>query len=120
MWYQLGLFGSRVVEAVCVSEDKVGNHHVEAAASAEEPEEDRAYGGHVRVVEAACCEKDRMEGSDASALIAKKMGISQGEVESKLVAMHQTGELDGAADRPRGPSPGRNVSLTTYDRSAAK
>jgi hypothetical protein len=33
MWNQLGVFGSRVAEAVFVS--------------AEEPEEDRAYGGHV-------------------------------------------------------------------------
>jgi hypothetical protein len=54
MWYQLGLFGSRVVEEVCVSEDKsVSIHHVEAAVSAEEPEEDRAYGGTLGVKAAA-------------------------------------------------------------------
>jgi hypothetical protein len=123
MWYQLGVFGSRVVEAVCVSEDK-GNHHVESAVSAEEPEEDRAYGRHVRsedasgVVKAAVSaeepEEDRAYGGhvssegascgvvrmDATALIAKRMGIEQGEVESKLLQLHQRGELDGTAGPP--------------------
>jgi hypothetical protein len=42
------------VEEVCVSEDKsVSIHHVEAAVSAEEPEEDRAYGGTLGVKAAA-------------------------------------------------------------------
>jgi hypothetical protein len=137
MWYQLGLFGSRVVEEVSiVSEDKdaeAGTHHevtvVEAvvgADSAEEPEEDRAYGEHVRskgascekvtVVEAAVVadsaeepEEDRAYGEhvrmDASALIGKRMGIDQGEVESKLVQLHRKGELDGTAGLPSQPAP---------------
>jgi hypothetical protein len=175
MWYQLGLFGSRVVEAVSVGSDKVANTHhekvVEAvvgADSAEEPEEDRAYGEHekVTVVEAAVgadsvgthhdkvtvikadsaeepeedraygehekvtdsvgthhdkvtvVKADRMEGSDASALIAKRLGITQGEVESKLLALHQKGELDGRADRPSPSQPDAgagNISLTSMD-----
>jgi hypothetical protein len=126
-----------------VSEDKsVSTNHevtvVEAVVSAEEPEEDRAYGEHVRSEEGASCEKvtvveaavvadsaeepeeDRAYGEhvkgdsceevtvveehvrmDATALIAKRMGIDQGEVESKLLQLHQKGELDGTA----GPQP---------------
>jgi hypothetical protein len=78
----------------------------------EEPEEDRAYGGHVDV--GASCEV-RMEGSDAKTLIAKRMGITQGEVESKLVTLNQKGELDGTADRSSGPSDSSNISLTAKD-----
>jgi hypothetical protein len=155
MWYQLGLFGSRVVEEVCiVSEDKSVSTHHEAVVSAEEPEEDRASGEHVRSEEGASCEKvtvveaavvadsaeepeeDRAYGEhvkgdsceevtvvkehvrmDVTALIAKRMGIDQGEVESKLLQLHQKGELDGTA----GPQPApdadldedNNISLTS-------
>jgi hypothetical protein len=128
MWYQLGLFGSRVVEEVCiVSEDKsVSTNHevtvVEAVVSAEEPEEDRAYGEHVRSEEGASCEKvtvveavvvadsaeeDRAYGEhekkmDTSALIATRMGIDQGDVGSKLVTLHRKG---GTGWHGRTPDP---------------
>jgi hypothetical protein len=116
------------VEAVCVSEDK-SNHHVELAVSAEEPEEDRAYGGHVRSEGASCGvakaavsaeepEADRAYGGhvrmDATALIAKRMGIDQGEVESKLLQLHQRGELDSTAGLPHADSEEDiNISLTS-------
>jgi hypothetical protein len=111
MWNQLGLFGSQVVEAVFVSEDKSGTH--QATGSAEEPEED------------ASCEV-RMEGSDIKTLIAKRMGISKGEVDTRLISLHQKGELDGTADRSSGPSDpsdrsdssgnvSGNISLTKKD-----
>jgi hypothetical protein len=126
MWNQLGVFGSRVVEAVFVSEDKTH----QATGSAEEPEEDRAYGGHVRsegrgvegtvgaeeleegyvrsegrgVEGTVGAEEVRMEGSDVKTLIAKRMGISKGEVDTRLISLHQKGELDGTADRSSGPS----------------
>jgi hypothetical protein len=70
MWYQLGLFGSRVVEAVSVgatSEDKgAGTPHekvtvVEADSAEKEPEEDRAYGEHEKVTEADSAEKEPEE-----------------------------------------------------------
>jgi hypothetical protein len=38
-----------------------------------------------------------MEGSDASILIALRMGIDQKEVKSRLMALHQKEQLDGAA-----------------------
>ncbi len=59
-----------------------------------------------------------MEGSDVKTLIAKRMGITKGEVESKLVSLHQKGELDGTADRSSGPSDSNvsgNISLTAKD-----
>jgi hypothetical protein len=168
VWYQLSNFGSRVVDAVCVSEDKSGNNHVKsegrgvegtvgaeepeeefvgarckvaeepeeefvgascevsedrsegrgvegtvgaeepeegcvrATGIAEEPEEDRAYGGHEsegRGVEGTVGAVVRMEGSNVKTLIAKRMGIPQGKVESKLVSLQQRGKLDGTADR---------------------
>jgi hypothetical protein len=140
MWNQLGVFGSQVVEAVFVSEDKSGTH--QATGSAEEPEEDRAYRGHVRskgrgvegtvgaeepeegYVGASC--EVRMEGSDVKTLIAKRMGISKGEVDTRLISLHQKGELDGTADRSSGPSDpsdrsnssgnvSGNISLTKKD-----
>jgi hypothetical protein len=87
-------------------EDSAYGGHVEvaeAAVSAEEPEEDRAYGGHVRM--------------DATALIAKRMGIDQGEVESKLLQLHQKGELDGTAGPQQTPNADsdedNNISLTS-------
>jgi hypothetical protein len=61
-----------------------------------------------------------MEGGNASALIATRMGIYQGEVGSKLVSLHRKGELDGTADRPSQPMPDADedngdISLTIKD-----
>jgi hypothetical protein len=137
MWYHLGLFGSRVVEAITDS----GFSVAEADSAEKEPEEDRAYGEpeKVTVVEADSAEKEpeedraygehekviRMEGRDASALIATRMGIDQGEVGSKLVALHRKRELDGTADQPIQPMPDQpmpdededngDISLTIKD-----
>jgi hypothetical protein len=67
MWYQLGLFGSRVVEAISVAT-------IDETSSS------------------------RMEGNDANALIASRMGIDPGDVTARLVSLHQKNELKGAAD----------------------
>jgi hypothetical protein len=64
MWNQLGVFGSRVVEAISV----------------------------------AAVEAPRMEGHDATSLIASRLGVDPGEVTAKLVSLHQKNELNGAAD----------------------
>jgi hypothetical protein len=64
MWNQLGVFGSRVVEAISV----------------------------------ASVDETRMEGNDANALIASRMGIEPGDVTARLVTLHQKNELNGAAD----------------------
>jgi hypothetical protein len=88
MWNQLGVFGSRVVEAVFVSEDSARSKGsgVEGTVGAEELEV-------------------RMEGSDVKALIAKRMGIPKSEVDTRLISLHQKGELNGTADRSAaGPS----------------
>jgi hypothetical protein len=74
MWNQLGVFGSRVVEAISVAS-------VETTTSVE-----------------TTSVETRMEGHDANALIASRMGIEPGEVTAKLVTLHQKNELNGAAD----------------------
>jgi hypothetical protein len=80
MWSQLGVLGSRVVEAVFVSEDA-------------EISEGRGVGqGTVGAV---------MEGNDVKALIAKRLGISKDKVDARLIALHNKGELAGTADRHR-------------------
>jgi hypothetical protein len=68
-----------------------------------------------------------MEGNEASALIASRMGIEQKDVESRLVALHQKGKLDGTAngqtdrrptDRPMPDADDEengDVSLTSKD-----
>jgi hypothetical protein len=55
-----------------------------------------------------------MEGSDVKTLIAKRMGITQGKVESKLVSLQQRGKLDGTADR----SPADRTTDRSSDRSS--
>jgi hypothetical protein len=71
-------------------------------------------------VEAAV--KPRMEGNDATALIAARMGIDPTEVGSRLVSLHQKGELDGMADGTAADGQGtparveggaNNISLTS-------
>jgi hypothetical protein len=42
--------------------------------------------------------RTRMEGNDANALIASRMGIEPGDVTARLVTLHQKKELNGAAD----------------------
>jgi hypothetical protein len=99
MWNQLGVFGSRVVEAVFVSEDK--------SQATEEPEEDsaRSEGSGVEGTVGAEELEVRMEGSDVKTLIAKRMGIPKGEVDTRLISLHQKAELNGTADRSAaGPS----------------
>jgi hypothetical protein len=98
MWNQLGVLGSRVVEAVFVSEDQATVGAVsedQATGSTEDISEGRGVGGTVGAV---------MEGSDVKTLIAKRMGIPKGEVNTRLISLHQKGELNGTADRSAGPS----------------
>jgi hypothetical protein len=64
----------------------------------------------------------RMEGNNATALIAARMGNDQNEVGSRLVSLHQKGELDGTAgghtNRPNSQPDAEgvaNVSLTSKD-----
>jgi hypothetical protein len=70
-------------------------------------------------VEAEAVVEPRMEGNDATALIEARMGIDQTEVGSRLVSLHQKGELDGTADGTDGGTPARvegganNISLTS-------
>jgi hypothetical protein len=98
MWGQLGVLGSRVVEAVFVSKDA---------------EKSKGRGvGTVTVVAV-------MEGNDVKTLIAKRLGISKDQVDARLIALHNKGELAGTADRGRpkaGPSGhGKSPTLTKKD-----
>jgi hypothetical protein len=45
-------------------------------------------------------------------LIAKRMGISKDDVDTRLISLHQKGELDGTADRSSDSSVSGNISLT--------
>jgi hypothetical protein len=83
MWNQLGVFGSRVVEAISVTAVET-TPTVEATVSS------------VELLTPA--EQTRMEGQDATSLIASRLGVEPGEVAAGLVALHQSGELNGAAD----------------------
>jgi hypothetical protein len=78
MWNQLGVFGSRVVEAISVAA-------VETTSTVETT---------VASVEV----ETRMEGHDANSLIASRLGVGPGEVTARLVTLHQKNELNGAAD----------------------
>jgi hypothetical protein len=80
MWYQLGLFGSRVVEAVGVgatSEDKGAGTPIDSLKSP----------------------GARMEGNNVTALIAARMGMDPSEVTAKLVLLHQKKEFTARQDR---------------------
>jgi hypothetical protein len=138
MWNQLGVFGSRLVEAVFVSEDKnqateepeedsvrSEGRGVEGTVGAEELEESvavieksgthqgqgvRSEGSGVEGTVGAEELEVRMEGSDVKTLIAKRMGISKGEVDTRLISLHQKGELNGTADRSSDPSDRSNPS----------
>jgi hypothetical protein len=102
MWNQLGIFGSRVVEAISVMPVEI-KPTVEATATP--------------------AEHTRMEGQDATSLIASRLGVEPGEVAAGLVALHQSGELNGAADGRYDENVGEdgdvgakvNVSLTVGD-----
>jgi hypothetical protein len=106
MWSQLGVLGSRVVEAVFVSEDTeksegrgVGSvtvGAVEAVFVSEDTEKSEGRGVGSVTVGAV------MEGSDVKLLIAKRMGVPKDEVDTRLIALSQTGELNGTADRTAG------------------
>jgi hypothetical protein len=64
-----------------------------------------------------------MEGSDAKVLIAKRMGVPKDEVDTRLIALSQKGELDGTAGRSAGRSSsnralgnsGKSPTLTKKD-----
>jgi hypothetical protein len=84
MWFQLGLFGSRVVEAVSVGATS----------------EDKGAGTLVDSLESPSPAGARMEGNDVTALIAARMGIDPSDVTAKLVSLHQKNELDGAGGPP--------------------
>jgi hypothetical protein len=102
MWSRLGVLGSRVVEAVFVNEDT---------------ERSEGSGGECNpgVVTVSA---DTMEGSDAKILIAKRMGVPKDEVDNRLIALSQKGELNGTAGRSAtralGNS-GRSPTLTKKD-----
>jgi hypothetical protein len=87
MWNQLGIFGSKVVEAIGVTTVEI-QPTVEATATP------------AATVEATStpAEHNRMEGQDATSLIASRMGVEPGDVAAGLVKLHQSGELNGAAD----------------------
>jgi hypothetical protein len=131
MWNQLGVLGSRVVEAVFVSEDSgstevisegrgvggtVGAEDREKAVTSIESGHDISEGRGVEGTVGAV-----MEGSDVKILIAKRMGVPKGEVDTRLIALHQKGELNGTADRTAGPSDrslgnsGKSPTLTKKD-----
>jgi hypothetical protein len=115
MWNQLGVLGSRVKEAVFVSEDP---------SSSEVISEGRGVGGTVGADQekaVTSIESGRskgrglegtvgavMEGSDVKILIAKRMGVPKAEVDTRLIALSQKGELNGTADRTAGPSDHRS------------
>jgi hypothetical protein len=108
MWNQLGVLGSRVVEAVFVSEDHQATEDIS---------EGRGVGGTVGAAVIAIKRHDIsegrglegtvgavMEGSDVRTLIAKRLGIPKDKVDARLISLHHKGELAGTADRPAGPS----------------
>jgi hypothetical protein len=117
MWNQLGVLGSRVVEAVFVSEDQ----------ATEDISEGRGVGGTVGAEDRDISEGRgvgtvgaAMEGNDVKALIAKRMGIPKDEVDAKLISLHHQGELNGTADRSAASSPsdrssGKSPTLTKKD-----
>jgi hypothetical protein len=131
MWNQLGVLGSRVVEAVFVSED----HQATGSTGFEDISEGRGVGGTVGAEAVIAIESGHesegsgvegtvgavMEGSDVKTLIAKRMGIPKGEVDTRLISLHQKGELNGTADRSAGPSDrsfvnsGKSPTLTKKD-----
>jgi biotin carboxyl carrier protein len=101
MWSQLGVLGSRVVEAVFVSED---TEKSEGSGS-------ECNSGSVTVGAA-------MEGSDAKVLIAKRMGVPKDEVDTRLIALSQKGELNGTAGRSSNRAlgnSGKSPTLTKKD-----
>jgi hypothetical protein len=135
MWNQLGVFGSRVVEAVFVSEDKSSEDSasarsegsgVEGTVGAEDKSSEdsaRSKGSGVEGTVGAELEVEvKMEGSDVKALIAKRMGIPKDEVDARLISLHHKGELNGTADRsaaspsdPSDRSSGKSPTLTKKD-----
>jgi hypothetical protein len=126
MWNQLGVLGSRVVEAVFVSEDTIhqatgaeGSEEghvisegrgVEGTVGAEDLEEAISEGRGVEGTVGAV-----MEGSDVRTLIAKRMGIPKDEVDSRLISLHHKGELAGTADRSAAGPSGKSPTLTKKD-----
>jgi hypothetical protein len=104
MWSRLGVLGSRVVEAVFVNEDT----------EISEGRGSECNSGAVTV------SADTMEGSDAKILIAKRMGVPKDEVDNRLIALLQKGELNGTAGRSSSATralgnSGRSPTLTKKD-----
>jgi hypothetical protein len=98
MWNPLGIFGSRVVEAISAAP-------VESLATVAPVALASAAAAPVAPAPAAA----PMEGQDANSLIATRLGVEPGDVTAKLVALSQQNELDGAANGTV------NVSLTLDD-----
>jgi pyruvate dehydrogenase E2 component (dihydrolipoamide acetyltransferase) len=106
MWNPLGIFGSRVVEAISAApvESLASAAPVALASVAPVAPAPVAPASDAPAPAAA-----PMEGQDANSLIATRLGVEPGDVTAKLVALSQQNELDGAANGTV------NVSLTLDD-----